>query len=55
LMLAHRPQGVEPTYNRAAYMPQRRRIAQEWADLLLADHLEPEELLEGPRKRQPSG
>jgi integrase len=53
LMLAHRPAGVEPTYNRAAYMPQRRRIAQAWADLLLVDQIDPAELLEGPRKRQP--
>jgi integrase len=34
LMLAHVPQGVEGKYNRAAYMPRRRQIAQEWADLL---------------------
>src|SRR3546814_1581266 len=37
LMLAHIPEGVEATYNRAAYMPRRREIAQEWADLLLKD------------------
>ncbi len=35
LMLAHRPKGTEPIYNRAVYMPRRRVIAQEWADLLL--------------------
>lgn len=34
LMLAHQPTGVEPIYNRAAYMPRRRELAQEWADLL---------------------
>ena len=36
-MLAHRPKGAsgsEMAYNRAAYMPRRREIAQEWADLL---------------------
>lgn len=35
LMLAHRPRGTEAIYNRAVYMPRRRAIAQEWADLLL--------------------
>lgn len=35
LMLAHTPQGVEARYNRSAYMPRRRKLAQEWADLLL--------------------
>ena len=40
LMLAHVPQGMsgsETAYNRAAYMPRRREIAQEWADMLLRD------------------
>ena len=54
LMLAHRPAGVEATYNRAAYMPQRRRIAQAWADLLLQGQITPDELITGPRKRQPT-
>ena len=35
LMLAHRPRGTEPIYNRSAYMPRRRAIAQDWADMLL--------------------
>ncbi|SEI67702.1 protein of unknown function [Sphingobium sp. AP50] len=35
LMLAHRPRGTESIYNRAVYMPRRRAIAQEWADMLL--------------------
>lgn len=35
LMLAHRQPGIEPIYNRAAYMKRRKEIAQEWADLLL--------------------
>lgn len=35
LMLAHRPRGTEAIYNRAVYMPRRRAIAQEWADMLL--------------------
>ncbi|WP_292689594.1 MULTISPECIES: tyrosine-type recombinase/integrase [unclassified Novosphingobium] len=34
LMLAHQQEGVEPIYNRAAYMERRRELAQEWADLL---------------------
>jgi integrase len=54
LMLAHRPSGVEATYNRAAFMPQRRRIAQAWADLLLQGQIAPAELIEGPRKHQPA-
>lgn len=37
LMLAHVPPGVEGKYNRAAYMPRRRQIAQAWADLLCKD------------------
>jgi integrase len=35
LMLAHVPDNIEGAYNRAAYMPRRRQIAQEWADMLL--------------------
>lgn len=35
LMLAHRPSGVEASYNRANYMARRREIANEWAELLL--------------------
>jgi hypothetical protein len=35
LMLAHIPKGkVEGAYNRAAYMPRRRELAQVWADML---------------------
>src|SRR5690606_11895328 len=51
LMLAHVPKNeVESAYNRAAYMPRRRELAQEWADLLL-DGLPPAEtLLTGPRR-----
>lgn len=38
LMLAHVPANkVEGAYNRAAYMPRRREIAEEWASLLLSD------------------
>lgn len=35
LMLAHMQEGVEPIYNRYAYMPRRRELAQEWADMLM--------------------
>lgn len=49
LMLAHVPSGVEAAYNRAAYMPRRREIAQEWADLLTVDLPPPEQLLLGKR------
>ncbi|NBB37681.1 tyrosine-type recombinase/integrase [Sphingobium yanoikuyae] len=45
LMLAHIPEGTsgsEGAYNRAAYMPRRRELAQEWADELFAGFWEPE-------------
>jgi hypothetical protein len=36
LMLAHVPENkVESAYNRAEFMPRRRELACEWADLLL--------------------
>ncbi len=51
LMLAHVPENkVESAYNRAEFMPRRREIACEWADLLL-DGLPPaEELLTVARR-----
>lgn len=45
LMLAHQQQGVEPIYNRAAYMERRRELAQEWADMLCEGLPSPAELL----------
>ncbi|WP_237245761.1 tyrosine-type recombinase/integrase [Sphingopyxis witflariensis] len=61
LMLAHVPQasdkrnspgtlvsGSEDAYNRAAYMPRRRQLAQEWADILFEGFWPAETLLEGP-------
>lgn len=45
LMLAHMPDNVETTYNRAAYMPRRRQLAQLWADMLLQGAKPPESLL----------
>ena len=50
LMLAHIPAGVEGDYNRAAYMPRRRELAQEWADLLTKDLAGPDTLIEGARR-----
>jgi hypothetical protein len=63
LMLAHVPKGrVESAYNRAAYMPRRRELAQVWADMLMRDLPAPAILLEGrsratgmrPRARTPA-
>ncbi|RVU03952.1 DUF4102 domain-containing protein [Novosphingobium umbonatum] len=45
LMLAHVPEGVEPIYNRYLYLPQRRAIAQAWADLLMQGLPEPQALV----------
>jgi len=45
LMLAHIPEGTsgsEGAYNRAGYMPRRRELAQEWADILVGDFWPPE-------------
>lgn len=50
LMLAHVQEGVEPIYNRAAYMARRRELAQEWADLLLDGLPAPADLLALPRR-----
>ena len=50
LMLAHKPSGVEALYNRASFMPRRREIANEWAELLVEGLPLPASLLEGPRR-----
>ncbi len=50
LMLAHVPSGVEATYNRAAYMPRRRDLAEEWATMLVGDLPPAASLLDGPRR-----
>lgn len=68
LMLAHEPQardkrdmpgslvsGSEGAYNRAAYMPRRRELAQEWADVLLHGMASPDTLLGGPMRWAASG
>jgi len=49
-MLAHIPAGVEGIYNRAAYLPRRRALAQEWADMLLDGFPPAATLLSGVRK-----
>lgn len=53
LMLAHTPAGLSETerlYNRAAYMEQRREIAQLWADKIMIGQKSAHELLDGPRR-----
>jgi integrase len=51
LMLAHVPPGkVEGAYNRAAYMPRRRELAQIWADMLVTTLPSPVALVERPSK-----
>jgi integrase len=50
LMLAHKPVGVEAIYNRASFMPRRRQIAEEWAELLVGQLPPAASLLEGPRR-----
>ena len=51
LMLAHVPkEKVEGAYNRAAYMPRRRELAQIWADMLITSLPSPEVLVEWPSK-----
>lgn len=53
LMLAHIPKDrVERAYNRAAYMPRRRELAREWADLLLAEFPAPLSLVGKPMRWQ---
>lgn len=49
LMLAHAQQGVEPIYNRAMYRPRRLELAQQWADMLMQDAVEPHLLLPAHR------
>jgi integrase len=49
LMLAHVPKDkVEGAYNRAAYMPRRRELACEWAEIIATDLSPPEEHLGKP-------
>jgi integrase len=51
LMLAHAPKDrTESAYNRAAHIPRRRELAQEWADLLLLSLPDATSLVEGRRR-----
>jgi hypothetical protein len=46
LMLAHtQPNKVESAYNRAAYLPRRRELAQIWGDMLMQGLPEPAALV----------
>jgi integrase len=54
LMLAHTPPGMsasELRYNRAAYIPRRRELAQAWADLILQNALPADEIVHSPRRK----
>ena len=51
LMLAHVKGDVEAAYNRASYMPRRRELAQQWADLLLKGAGKPAELVKDKRRK----
>ncbi|RTL18577.1 MAG: DUF4102 domain-containing protein [Sphingomonadaceae bacterium] len=56
LMLAHVPDDkVEGAYNRAAYMPRRREIAQEYADLIIVGLEPPEAQLGRPIRYAATG
>lgn len=53
LMLAHTPSGLsasELRYNRARYMPRRRELAEEWANLIMDDALPANEIIYTPRR-----
>ena len=55
LMLAHTPKGMsasELRYNRAAYMPRRRELAQPWADMILEGAIAPAEIIDSPRRKR---
>ena len=55
LMLAHTPPGMsasELRYNRAAYVPRRRELAQIWADIIMENALPTEEIVDSPRRKR---
>ena len=55
LMLAHTPKGMsasELRYNRAAYMPRRRELAQRWADMIMEGAIPPQEIVDSPRRKR---
>lgn len=54
LMLAHSPKGMsasELRYNRAAYMPRRRELAQQWSDMIMVGALSAKEIVDSPRRK----
>lgn len=58
LMLAHLPEqksGSESAYNRAAHMPRRHQLAQEWGDLIVADLPDPESYIGQPIRYAATG
>lgn len=55
LMLAHSPKGMsasELRYNRAAYMPRRRELAQRWADMIMDGAIPCAEIIDSPRRKR---
>jgi len=55
LMLAHTPKGMsasELRYNRAAYMPRRRELAQCWADMIMEGAIAADEIIDSPRRKR---
>lgn len=54
LMLAHTPKGMsasEMRYNRARYIPRRRELAQQWADMIMEGALPASEFMESLRRK----
>lgn len=54
LMLAHTPKGMsasELRYNRAAYMPRRRELAQRWADMIMENAIPAHDIIDSPRRK----
>ncbi len=55
LMLAHVPSTVEAAYNRYAYLPRRRELALEWAELLMKGACPAGDLLAARVRGRPKG
>ena len=54
LMLAHTPHGLssaELRYNRARFMGRRRELATEWANLIMVDAMQPDEIIFSARRK----
>ena len=57
LMLAHTPKSIsasEMRYNRAAYIPRRRELAQLWADMMMQGAIPTKEIVNSPRRKRRS-